>query len=164
MRHDSAGAIAVLVASAPKQCWSRSFRREFSTAFGLGSLLVHWWVSRRGSGRPLVSHVTLTSLLCGPDSTGWMLAIAPELDPLSCLPAMIAAILAVRAVRFHHALAGWMSTLRGSRHDAPLCAGLYACVTVITSSTWRSSAVSGCSRPACRRLARSVSCVRRLDG
>src|SRR5687767_12135831 len=48
-----------------------------------------------------------------------MLTVTPQLDLVACLTAVIAAVLPVRPVRWHHALAGRMRAFRCIGHYAP---------------------------------------------
>jgi hypothetical protein len=49
-----------------------------------------------------------------------MLTVTPQLDLVACLTAVIAAVLPVKPIRWHHALAGRMRAFRGIGHYAPL--------------------------------------------
>jgi hypothetical protein len=64
-------------------------------------------------------------------ATGRVLAVATELDLVTSLLAVIAAVLAVRSLRFDGAIAGRVSTFRRSSHVTLRSIGLYA------SSCWR---------------------------
>ncbi len=85
----------------------------------------------------------------GPDllAAGGMLTVAAKLDFLPRLLAVIAAVLTVKPVRFHHARAGRVRAFRCCGHFT-LHGGLYASPGAITSST-------GVLRPGSSRIPRS---------